>query len=123
MNEKLKSFARELRRNQTDAEKIMWRKLRAKQLQSLKFRRQQPIGKFIVDFVCFEKKLIIELDGSQHSENKELDESRDDWLLTQGYTVVRFWNNDVLKNIDGVMHSIQSIIQSPSPAPPIKGGE
>ena len=123
MNEKLKSFARELRRNQTDAEKIMWRKLRAKRLQSLKFRRQQPIGKFIVDFVCFEKKLIIELDGSQHSENKELDESRDDWLLTQGYTVVRFWNNDVLKNIDGVMHSIQSIIQSPSPAPPIKGGE
>ena len=110
MNERLRSFARQLRRNQTDAEKIMWRKLRAKQLQDLKFRRQQPIGEFIVDFVCFEKKLIIELDGGQHEKNKEQDEIRDAWLSSQGYTVVRFWNNDILKNIDGVMQSILNII-------------
>jgi len=103
-----------------DAEKKLWNRIRNKQL-SVKFRRQQPIGKYIVDFVCFNRKLIIEIDGGQHFAS-EKDKARDQWFKNQGYTILRFWNNEVTRNIDGVVSEIIREI-SPSPlSPPIKGG-
>jgi very-short-patch-repair endonuclease len=105
----------------TEAEKKIWHRVRDKQL-GIKFRRQQPIGNYVVDFVCFEKKLVIEIDGGEHFERGR-DKIRDQWFQEHGYKVLRFWNNDVLKNTDNV---IQAIINefSPSPlSPPLKGGE
>ncbi len=99
-------FARQLRKQQTKTEHIVWQHIRAKRLKGLKFKRQQPLGNYIVDFICFEASLIIEIDGGQHAENKEYDKQRDDWLQTQGYKVLRFWNNDVLTNFEGVYDSI-----------------
>lgn len=98
--------ARKLRKGQTDAEKLLWTKLRGRQLVDQKFYRQYPIGKYIVDFYCPEKKLIIELDGSQHLLKKEYDAARSEFLETHGLTVLRFWDNDVLNNIKGVLVSI-----------------
>jgi very-short-patch-repair endonuclease len=97
-------FARHLRRNESDAERKLWSKLRSRQFQNLKFRRQQPLGKYIVDFVSFEKKIIIEVDGSQHMEprNNEKDMERTTYFEDEGYMVLRFWNNDILTNIEGV---------------------
>jgi very-short-patch-repair endonuclease len=105
---RLITFAKNLRKNSTEAEKLLWHYLRAKQLGDLKFRRQQAIGKYIVDFVCFNKKIIIELDGGQHAEerNRTRDQIRDQWLKSQGFIVLRFWDNDVLKNIEGVWEEI-----------------
>ena len=105
-------IARKLRRNMTDAERRIWNKIRKKQL-GIRFRRQQQIGDYIVDFVCLEHKLVGEIDGGQHSES-ERDERRDDWLRREGYEVVRFWNSDVLRNADGVLAMIRERI-SPSP--------
>ena len=104
MKKRLTNLAKILRRNSTNPENLLWYYLKAKQLEGLKFRRQQPIGKYIVDFVCFSKKLVIELDGGQHAEGKikQNDRKRDEWLKTQGFKVLRFWNNDVLENIEGV---------------------
>ena len=102
----LKSIARTLRKNMTLAERTLWRALRLKQFKGLKFRRQFPIEKYIVDFVCLEKKLIIEIDGGQHSQNVEKDAERTKWLEEQGFYVLRFWNNDVLKNPEAVKMSI-----------------
>ena len=101
--------ARALRRRATDAEKLLWRYLRAKQLDGAKFRRQEPIGKYIVDFVCFSHRLVIELDGGQHAQARERlnDQQRDAWLREQGFKVLRFWNNDVLRNIEGVVETIR----------------
>ncbi len=109
---RLITFAKNLRKNSTDAEKLLWHHLRAKQFGDLKFRRQQVIGKYIVDFVCFVKKIVVELDGSQHAdqENKIKDQIRDQWLKSQGFTVLRFWDNDVLKNIDGVWDKIEKYL-------------
>ena len=118
---KSKSFARTLRRNMTRAELCLWKKIKRKQLNA-KFRRQQKIGDYIVDFVCFENKLIIEVDGGQHCE-RACDKTRDVWLEERGYKVLRFWNNDILKNMDGVVKVIAENIP-PSPlSPPVKGGE
>ena len=100
-------LSRNLRKGQTDAENLLWRHLRRKQLEGLRFRRQQPIGKYIVDFVCLEKRLILEIDGSQHAIDQDNDKQRDNWLLTEGYRILRFWNNDVLTNIEGVMETIR----------------
>ena len=102
----------------TEAEKRLWNKLRNKQL-GVKFRRQQPIGDYIVDFVSFEKKIIIELDGGQHY-NAMRDKRRDLWFKKQEFTVLRFWNNDVTANIDGVLQAIVERI-SPSPYPSRQG--
>ncbi|MBC8556097.1 MAG: endonuclease domain-containing protein [Candidatus Brocadiales bacterium] len=109
MNRKLTNIARNLRKRSTDTERFLWRHIRAKQLEGLKFRRQQPIGNYIVDFVCFEKRVLIELDGGQHSLDVEMQKDliRDKWLEDQGYKVLRFWNNDVLKNINGVLKVIR----------------
>jgi len=99
--------AKALRKRSTDVEIVLWRHLRAKQMEGLKFRRQQPIGDYIVDFVCFEKKIIIEVDGGQHAVETVRDAERDDWLRNQGFTVLRFWNNEVLTNTEGVLEKIR----------------
>ena len=89
-------FARNLRKQSKEAEKLLWKNLRAKQLEGFKFRRQQPIGNYIVDFVCFEKGLVVELDGGQHAVEKEKDMMRDQWLSAESFRVLRFWNTEVL---------------------------
>jgi very-short-patch-repair endonuclease len=101
-------FARNLRHQQSDAERLLWSKLRGSQLNGVKFRRQHSVGNYVVDFVCLRKKLIIEIDGSQHNEEceKVKDARRTRWLQGEGYRVLRFWNNDVLTNIDGVFLTI-----------------
>lgn len=96
-------FARELRKNTTDCERLLWLHLRAGRLQGFKFKRQQPLGDFIVDFVCFQTRLIVEADGGQHADQAEYDARRDNWLTSQGFRVLRFWNNDILTNIEGVL--------------------
>ncbi len=116
-----KLIARQLRKNLTDAEKILWKGLRSKQINNYKFRRQSPIGKYIVDFVCFEKKLIIELDGGQHSEQVNYDQERSQWLESQGFQVLRFWNNDVLKNTNSILEQITKLLP-PHLSPPPQGG-
>jgi very-short-patch-repair endonuclease len=95
-------ISRKLRTNQTDAETKLWNRIRNRQINGDKFVRQEPIGRYICDFVCREKLVVIEVDGGQHSESAR-DEVRDRYLRTQGYRVIRFWNNDVLSNIEGVL--------------------
>ncbi len=102
----MKQKARELRKNQTISEAKIWHLVRAKQIAGLKFRRQHPIQPYIVDFVCLDKKLIIEVDGGQHADAIEYDEKRTQFLESNGYKVIRFWNNDVLHNIEGVYEVI-----------------
>jgi len=104
--------ARTLRKNLTDAERILWKHLRLRQFEGHKFRRQQPIGKYIVDFVCFEKKVIIEVDGGQHSEQVGYDSERDEQLGRQGFRVLRFWNNQVTQEIDAVKETIMKALSS-----------
>ncbi|MEE3348983.1 MAG: endonuclease domain-containing protein [Candidatus Gastranaerophilaceae bacterium] len=105
--------AKNLRHNMTKEEVKLWNALKNKQLMGLKFRRQVPIGNYVVDFFCFDKNLIIELDGGQHNEiqNIEYDKTRTDYLNKQGYRVLRFWNDDVWNNFTGV---IEKIIQEVS---------
>ncbi len=100
-------IARRLRREATDAERRLWSRLRNRQVGDVKFRRQVPIGPFIADFASVEAKLVIEVDGSQHAEEIEADRLRSDALGEAGYLVLRFWNNDVLDNIDGVVKEIE----------------
>ncbi len=111
--------ARKLRNNLTEAEKNLWYILRAENLKH-KFRRQAQIGLYIVDFVCYEKNLIIEIDGGQHYESSE-DKIRDSWLNSQGFTVLRFWNNEVLQNRGAVVEKIIEHLNNPLPNPPHKG--
>jgi very-short-patch-repair endonuclease len=100
----------------TDAERALWFHLRAKRFRGWKFRRQQPIGRYIVDFVCFEARLIVELDGGQHSERA--DGQRTAWLASQGFCVLRFWNDAVLKEPEAVLESIREHLPlSPAPLP------
>ena len=99
--------AKELRKNMTDAEKTLWYLLRAKRFENLKFRRQQPIGDYIVDFVYFQQDLIVEVDGSQHLENEDYDQERTNWLESEGFQVIRFWNNDVLNKTEQVLEKIK----------------
>ena len=101
---KLNIIARTLRKNQTPQEKILWNLVRNSQIKGLKFRRQYPIGDYIVDFICKDIKLIIEIDGGQHNEPDKLnyDNERTLYLENQGYKVIRFWNNDIDNNIAGV---------------------
>lgn len=98
--------ARTLRKNQTDAEKLLWKHLRNRQFHSYKFRRQVPVGQYIVDFACLSLKLVIELDGSQHMSNTGYDDRRAKFLTRQGYKVVRFWNNELLEQTDSVLEAL-----------------
>jgi len=109
--------ARELRQQQTPSEQALWQQLRAKRFSSFKFRRQQPIGRYIVDFVCFDQKLIIELDGGQHAEAQEYDALRDEWLKQQGFHVLRFWNNEWLTQSEAVLESIWNALHGAHPLP------
>ena len=120
-------LARDLRRRSNDAERRVWQHLRARRLRGLKFRRQHPIGRYIVDFACTECRLVVELDGSQHIVNRRADAERELALSQAGYRVMRFWDNDVLRNTDAVLTAILAaagvhIPDQPSPLPsPLKG--
>jgi len=103
----LHNTAKNLRKRLTDVERLLWDHLRAKQIEGVKFRRREPIGNYIVDFVCFENRLIVEVDGGQHSIEKEKDFERDGYLNKNGFRVLRFWNNEVFTNIDGVLEIIR----------------
>ena len=105
--------ARALRANQTEAEKRLWWRLRDKQVEGFRFRRQVPIGPYIADFVCPSEKLIIEVDGGQHAENEEYDAARTALLEDAGYRVLRFWNNEVFENLDGVLERVREALIAP----------
>lgn len=102
--------ARELRKNQTEAEGVLWQRLRNKQVNGLKFRRQHPISGFIVDFYCFELKLVIELDGQVHTEHdqREQDDYRTNILKDKGVTILRFWNSEVITDVEKVLETIEA---------------
>jgi very-short-patch-repair endonuclease len=102
--------ARRLRREQTDAERILWHHLRARQVRGAKFRRQHPIGPYFADFCSTERRLIIELDGAQHVERSGEDEIRTSFLKSEGYRVVRFWNDQVLESVEEVLGVIDEIL-------------
>ena len=111
--------ARQLRYDSTDAERHLWRRLRLRQADGLKFRRQYPIGKFIVDFVCIERGLVVEIDGGQHgSEQAIYDAERDAWLQRKGYQVLRFWNNEVLLEVESVLEVIRRSLAGAPPSRP-----
>lgn len=114
-NPKLKKFSQRLRREMTDAEKIIWSKIRRRQINGLQFFRQKSIGNYIVDFYCPKARLIIEIDGGQHYEDKALisDKSRDLELEKLGFKVIRFTNIDILRNIEGVLSKINEILPNP----------
>ena len=114
-NKRLTILARNLRRSQSDAERILWSRLRRSQLNGVRFRRQQPVGNYIVDFISFEKRIIIEIDGSQHIELTKNDRARTEYLVSRGYRVIRFWNTDIMQNIEGVIDEILNTLTFSSP--------
>jgi very-short-patch-repair endonuclease len=124
MNDRQRQFARQMRAQPTDAERVLWRRLRHDiSLAGSHFRRQALIGPFIVDFASRGAKLVIELDGGQHDTQRAADARRTRFIEGHGYRVLRFWNNDVLGNIDGVLSEIQSALaQTPTPDPSPQGG-
>jgi very-short-patch-repair endonuclease len=115
-----REFARQLRHHMTESETRLWRHLRAHRLNGEKFRRQQPIGPYVVDFVHFGARLIVEADGGQHNDAPR-DERRDAWLQAQGFKVMRFWNNEIMNNLEGVLVSVMAAVTeaplSPGPSP------
>jgi very-short-patch-repair endonuclease len=120
----MESIARQLRISQTEVGKRLWYRIRNRQICGCKFRRQEAIGHYIVDFACFERFLIVELDGGQHATETAKDKRRTMWLESQGYFVLRFWNNDVIENMDGVLQRIlqeldkrASVARPPHPGP------
>ena len=121
MPKKHTAVARKLRKYPTKAENLLWQKLRNRQLEGFKFRRQQPVGSYILDFVNFEKRIVIEVDGGQHAILKDEDKKRDAWLNAEGFEVMRFWNNEVFENSDGVLQVIRTKLITPSPDPSHQG--
>jgi very-short-patch-repair endonuclease len=105
-------LARKLRLTPTDAEIRLWSRLRRRQLDGFRFRRQHPLGPYVVDFFCAATKLVIEVDGGQHAEESAV---RARWIEAQGYHVIRFWNNDVLSNTDGVLRTILAALRAVPP--------
>jgi very-short-patch-repair endonuclease len=120
-----RDFARGLRGRQTDAERRLWDRLRGRRLLTAKFTRQTPIGPYVVDFCCREMKVIVELDGGQHSARTDYDAGRTVFLQALGYRVLRFWDNETFANIDGVLQRIAEALGSarPSPRPSPQRGE
>jgi very-short-patch-repair endonuclease len=114
MQSLLQQRARRLRKEMTIAEKKLWNRLRRQQLGGLRFRRQVSFDRYIVDFVCFEPKIIIELDGSQHATQVAYDNQRTKYLQTLGYTVLRFWNNEISDQIENVLQTIWNVCIPPS---------
>ncbi|WP_109260770.1 endonuclease domain-containing protein [Hyphobacterium indicum] len=119
--------ARKLRREQTDAEGKLWYLLRNRRLAGYKFKRQFPIGRYIADFACAELKLVIEADGGQHADRQPYDDNRSRWLQCEGWRVLRFWNHDILNNIEGVtetlLEAVRFLENNPSPYPLPASGE
>jgi len=113
---KQREFVRHLRRHMTESENTLWQRLRAHRLNGEKFRRQQPIGPYVVDFVHFGARLIVEADGGQHN-GALRDERRDAWLRAQGFKVMRFWNNEITSNLDGVLATVMAAVTESSPLP------
>jgi very-short-patch-repair endonuclease len=111
---RMTKIAGKLRRNQTDAERKIWALLRSGEM-GFKFRRQHPIGRYIADFICLERRLIVELDGGQHTEAN--DTNRTEFLESVGYQVLRFANNEVMANPEGVFQMIQRVLHTPHPSP------
>ena len=107
----LQTRAKKLRQNMSEAETRLWHHLRAGRLNGYKFRRQQPMGDYIVDFVCVTPKLIIEADGGQHAEQAEYDQARSLYLNGLGFTVLRFWNDEILRQTDEVLAEILRVLQ------------
>ena len=118
----MKHLATSLRNNPTDAERHLWRYLRKSQLAGHKFRRQEVLGDFIVDFICLDAKLIVELDGGQHLEQRDKDEARTAYLNSLGYKVLRYWNHQVLNQTPDVLEDIRRYLLSPPPNPLLQGG-
>jgi adenine-specific DNA-methyltransferase len=120
-----RDFARQLRKNATDAERKLWRRLRDRRFSGYKFRRQHPIGPYVVDFVCLEQRLVIELDGGQHLERRGYDRNRDRWLANEGYRILRFPDNAALRETEAVLQVIwKTLHAAPSsglrpPSPPV----
>ena len=117
---------RRLRSEPTDAEHRLWQYLRSRQIEGCKFRRQHPFGDYILDFACLDRKVVIELDGEQHAENGGYDTRRSEFLEQAGFKVLRFWNNEVFENIEGVVQVIIAALveraSTPSPPnPPLEG--
>jgi very-short-patch-repair endonuclease len=98
--------ARQLRKSPTNAERMLWKHLRLRQIGGHKFRRQQPLGNYIVDFVCLEKRIVVEVDGGQHNTQVAYDEQRTAWIEEQGFRVLRFWDHEVMQNIEAVKEAI-----------------
>jgi very-short-patch-repair endonuclease len=105
-----RQYARDLRKNPTEAERALWRHIRRRQLDECKFRRQCPLGRYTVDFVCLEKKLIVEINGGHHAEQVAPDAHRTAWLEAQGFRVLRFWNHDVLSDPQAVKETIRGML-------------
>ncbi|WP_254434789.1 endonuclease domain-containing protein [Magnetospirillum sp. UT-4] len=117
-----RDYARQMRKLPTEAERRLWQLLRLRQL-GVKFRRQVPLGPYIADFACFEHRLVIEADGGQHAESAD-DRQRDAWFAENGYRVLRFWNNDIMENPEGVLMRIaEALASSPPPQPSPARGE
>ena len=119
------SMARKLRRNDTEAEKRLWSALRSRQFLGLKFRRQSPVGEFIADFLCEGMRIIVQADGGQHADNPA-DTDRTVRLQAAGYHVIRYWNNDIMSNLEGVLEDLRGRVsaiagQNPSPNPLPRG--
>jgi len=106
-------IARELRRRQTDAETLLWSRLQNRQLNGVKFRRQHPLGPYVVDFVSLERRIVVEVDGGQHGEDegRKRENERTTWLQNAGYQVLRFWNNEVLLNTEGVLERMMEVMR------------
>ena len=115
MNQSLVARARVLRANPTDAERTLWQHIRRRQLGEYRFRRQHPIGPYIVDFLCFERRLVIEIDGGQHTSQAAYDLDRTRWLEARGYHVLRFWNHQVLNELQAVKEAILEALRRPPP--------
>jgi very-short-patch-repair endonuclease len=119
----IKELGKALRKRPTDAEQLLWRHLRMNQMEGFKFRRQQPIDHYIADFVCFENRIIIEVDGGQHAAESNKDRERDSYLQQSGFKVLRFWNNEVFQNITGVLEVIRENCLSHPPLNPLPSRE
>ena len=115
-------LAQKLRNEATSAERLLWRYLSKRQLGGYKFSRQMPVGPFICDFMCRKARLIVEVDGGQHDAREPLDRKRTEYLEAEGYAVIRFWNNEVTGNTEGVLLAIlDKLASAPPPAPPASG--
>lgn len=121
--ERLRDRSRQLRRNQTGAEKALWRVLRGRTLSGFKFRRQHPVDRYIADFVCLERKVIIELDGGQHAEQTAYDQVREAKLKALGIRTIRIWNNQLLEEREAAAAAILEALTTPHPSPLPAGGE